>query len=39
MKSKGHVGNNYIKCSKNCDFITSVGGTFFGVYYGCAHTK
>lgn len=31
------VGGSFIICSNTCDFITPVGGNFYGKFEGCPH--
>lgn len=31
------AASSYINCSKNCDYLSPVGGNFYGTYDGCAN--
>ncbi len=36
-QSQNFAASSYINCSKNCDYISPVGGNFYGTYDGCAN--
>ena len=35
---KNRSGNSYTICSANCDYLTPIGGNFYGGNDGCAHS-
>ena len=35
--TQNFVASSYINCSKNCDYLCPVGGTFYGTNDGCAN--
>jgi hypothetical protein len=38
-KSQNFAGSSYVNCSNTCDYISPIGGNFYGTYDGCAHPR
>jgi len=36
-KAKNYIASSYTNCSKTCDYIGPIGGSFYGTYDGCLH--